>query len=155
MLAMRHNGYVERWGLVHERKLSLAEAGDRLDGIDSFVSPSGKPAGRSGRDAFAIRFHLHPNVRATRSEGARSVLMELPDGETWEFLADGLEAELEESILMSNTRANRKTVQIVIHGRVQQNSSVAWQMHRTAVGGRRQRLLTSAETSSGRMPVRG
>ena len=156
MLAMRHNGYVERWNLVHERRLSLSEAGDRLDGVDAFVSPSGKPAGRSGRDAFAIRFHLHPNVRATRSEGGRGVIMELPDGETWEFQADGLEAELEESILLSNTRANRKTVQIVVHGRVQQNPSVAWQMHRTAVGGRRQRLLSSAamETGANRLPMR-
>jgi uncharacterized heparinase superfamily protein len=154
VLAMRHNGYVDRFGLAHERKLNLAESGDRLDGVDSFVSPSGKLAGRAGRDAFAIRFHLHPNVRATRSEGGRSVVMELPDGETWEFQADGLEAELEESILLSNTRANRKTVQIIVHGRVQQNASVAWQMHRTAVGGRRQRLLTSAETPAGRLPAR-
>jgi len=93
-------------------------------------------------------------VRATRSEGGRSVVMELPDGETWEFQADGLEAELEESILLSNTRANRKSLQIVVHGRVQQNPSVAWQMHRSTVGGRRQRLLTSAETSGNRLPMR-
>jgi hypothetical protein len=38
---------------------------------------------------------------------------------------------------MSNTRGNRKTVQMVIHGIAQLTPHVAWVMHRTAVGGRR------------------
>ena len=65
VLAMRHNGYVDRYRIVHERQLSLSDAGDRLEGVDSFVTPSGKPASRGGKDTFAIRFHLHPNVRAS------------------------------------------------------------------------------------------
>jgi uncharacterized heparinase superfamily protein len=154
VLAMRHNGYADRYNIVHERRLSLAESGDRLEGTDSFTTPSGKPVTRSGKDAFAIRFHLHPTVRATRSPGGRAVTLELPDGETWEFETDGHEAEVEESILLSNTRGNRRTSQIVIHGRVQQSQGVSWQMHRTAVGGRRQR---TAGTTAGRTeaPVRG
>jgi uncharacterized heparinase superfamily protein len=152
VLAMRHNGYADRFGIVHQRQLSLSESGDRLEGVDSFVNPAGKPISRSGKDSFAIRFHLQPGVKALRTQGGRAVLLELPDGETWEFATDGLEAEIEESILLSNTRSNRKTEQIVIHGRIQNTSSVSWQMHRTAVGGRRQRSAAGAE--SGRMPLR-
>jgi uncharacterized heparinase superfamily protein len=69
--------------------------------------------------------------------------MELPDGESWEFETDGLDVQIEESILLSDTRGNRPTEQIVIYGRVQQTPSVSWHLHRTALGGRRQRLLTS------------
>ena len=137
VLHMHHNGYVDRYGIVHQRQLSLSDAGDRLDGVDTFLSPSGAPISRSGKDVFTIRFHLSPGVQATRMASGRGVTLQLPDGETWEFQTDGLEAELEDSILMSNSRGNRKTLQIVIHGIAQHTPQIAWMMHRTAVGGRR------------------
>lgn len=147
VIAARHNGYASRYGIVHERRLSLSEAGDWLEGIDSFVSPSGNPLSRSGKDSFAIRFHLHPQVRATPGSDGKSVLMELPDGERWQFETDSLDVEIEESILFTEARGSRATDQIVIYGRVQHTQSVSWQLHRTALGGRRQRpLAITAET---------
>jgi len=136
-LFMHHNGYVDRYAIVHERRLSLSDAGDRLDGIDLFMTPAGQPIGRSGKDVFAIRFHLSPGIQAAGTASGRGVMLQLPDGETWEFQTDGPEAHLEDSILMSNTRGNRKTTQIVIHGIAQHTPRVAWVMLRTAVGGRR------------------
>lgn len=65
--------------------------------------------------------------------------MELPDGERWEFEADSFVVELEESILFTEARGSRGTVQIVIHGIVQQTQHVSWQLQRTALGGRRRR----------------
>jgi uncharacterized heparinase superfamily protein len=149
-LAMRHNGYVDRYGIVHERRIALNEAGDHVEGIDSFSTPSGKQVSRSGKDVYVIRFHLHPDVHATLAEGGRTVVLELRDGETWEFHTDGAEVELEESILFSNTRGNRRGEQIVVHGRAQHNPSVAWQMQRTAVSGRRR-----AATRTATVPARG
>jgi uncharacterized heparinase superfamily protein len=142
VLALRHNGYADRFHIVHERQLSLSDAGDHLEGVDRFLTPGGTVS-RAGKDSFAIRFHLHPNVTATIPEDRRAVVMELPDGESWEFETDGLDVQIEESILLSDTRGNRPTEQIVIYGRVQQTPSVSWHLHRTALGGRRQRLLTS------------
>ncbi len=138
VLNMGHNGYVSRYAIVHERRLALSDAGDLLEGVDAFLTPSGKPVSRAGKDSFVIRFHLHPNVRPILT--GRTVRLELADGETWEFGTDGPSVEIEESILMSNTRANRKTLQIVIHGRAQHNSVVGWQMQRVSVGGRRRAL---------------
>jgi uncharacterized heparinase superfamily protein len=139
VLAMRHNGYVERYRIVHERFLSLSEQGDRLEGTDSFVSPSGAPVGRGGKDTYAIRFHLFANVRATPV--AHAVLLELPNGESWEFETDAGELVVEESILMSDTRGNRQTDQLVIYGRIQRDPVVNWRLHRTAFGRQRRRLL--------------
>ncbi len=87
-LTIRHDGYVDRYHIVHERRLSLSDAGDRLEGVDTFLTPAGKPVGRSGKDAFAIRFHLHPSVRATLRGQRALVVLELPDGESWEFETD-------------------------------------------------------------------
>jgi uncharacterized heparinase superfamily protein len=153
-LFMHHNGYVDRYAIVHERRLSLSDAGDRLDGVDSFMTPAGQPVGRSGKDVFAIRFHLNPGVQAARTASGRGVSLQLLDGETWEFQTDGPEAEIEDSILMSNTRGNRRTLQIVIHGIAQHTPRVAWMMHRTAVGGRR-RAAPSIANRRADMPARG
>jgi uncharacterized heparinase superfamily protein len=142
-LTMRHNGYVDPYRIVHERRLSLHDQGDRLEGIDTFQSPSGGTPNKGGKDTFAIRLHLHPNVRAREAEDRRSVVMELPDGETWEFETDGLEVVVEESILLSDTRGNRPTEQIVVYGRVQQTNSVSWHLHRTALGGSRRRVTAA------------
>jgi uncharacterized heparinase superfamily protein len=150
VLQFRHNGYVDRYRIVHERQLSLSDAGDRLEGIDTFVSPSGGAANKGGKDSFAIRFHLHPNVRATVVHERRAVIMELPDGETWEFETDGAEIVLEESILLSDNRGNRATEQVVIYGRVQQTPSVGWTLHRTALAGRRQRIAYVSENEMAR-----
>ena len=141
VITARHNGYASRYGIVHERRLSLSNAGDRLEGIDSFTTPSGKPVTKSGKDSFAIRFHLHPSVRLDRSTDGESISMELPNGERWQFETEGHEIEIEESILFTEARGSSATDQIVIYGRVQQTQSVSWQLHRTALGGRRQRAL--------------
>jgi len=137
-LTLRHNGFLDRYGIVHERRFRLSDAGDRLAGEDSFVSPAGNPL-KGGKDAFAIRFHLHPNVRASVSGEDGGARLELPDGECWEFEADGLAIAVEESILLSDMRGNRRATQLIIYGRVQQTSTVSWSLYRTALGQRRLR----------------
>jgi uncharacterized heparinase superfamily protein len=144
VLALRHNGYVEPFRIVHERRLSFYDEGDRLEGLDTFLSPSGGAPNKGGKDTFAIRFHLHPNVKVTKAPDSRTVVMELPDGETWEFETDGPEVVVEESILLSDTRGNRATEQIVVYGRVQQTNAVAWYIHRTALGSSWRRVSTAA-----------
>ena len=146
ILRARHNGYAERYHLLHERRLTLGDEGDRLEGVDSFTSPSGHPVSRGGKDSFAIRFHLHPSVRAEIAENGRTILLELPDGERWEFETDAPSVEIEESILFSGSRGSRAADQIVLHGRVQQTQSVSWKMHRTALGGRRQQRTAALAT---------
>ncbi len=143
-LHLSHDGYVERFGIVHERRMSFTDSGDRLDGFDSFLTPSGQPATRGGKDFFAIRFHLHPGVQASETDDSRVIVLELPDGETWQFETDADEVRIEESILFSGARGSRSTEQIVIHGRVQNTPHVSWHLHRTALGGRRQRFALSA-----------
>ena len=110
----------------------------------SSARPASAP-NKGGKDSFAIRFHLHPNVRATIVHERRAVLMELPDGESWEFETDGPEIAIEESILLSDSRGNRATEQVVIYGRVQQTPTVSWTLHRTALAGRRQRAVATPE----------
>jgi len=126
-----HDGYVDRFAIIHERRLKLSVTGDRLEGTDGFLNDFGRPVGRRGRDAFAIRFHLHPNVAAKRADSGRGIELTLADGEVWVFESTP-EANVEESVIFSSVHGVRKTSQLVVVGRPQQQPAVSWRLRRVA-----------------------
>src|SRR6185295_17521341 len=99
------------------------------DGEDSFSSSSGGTLG--GGDEFAIRFHLHPAIKASRLADGRGVMLLLQDRDLWTFatLADAV--ELEESVFLAGADGPRRTVQIVVYGRAGQSSAVRWGFRHT------------------------
>lgn len=107
-----HDGYLRDFGLRHERTLRLAPAGDRLDGRDRMI-PDG--AGAIGRAPFAIRFHLHPTVKPTVIAPNLAMLI-APDGEAWEFHAEGAAIQLDDSVLVADPQGARRTLQMVLSG---------------------------------------
>lgn len=125
MLTASHDGYLSQFGLVHRRVLVMADDGSRLDGEDTLTSPPGHRI-RSGSDDFALRFHLHPSVKASRLSDARGVMLVLPNRDVWTFEALDDRVELEESVFLAGTDGPRRTVQIVIHQNARQAASVRW-----------------------------
>ena len=79
------------------------------------------------------------NVRVSLSGDQSGARLDLPDGESWEFETAGQAIAVEESILLSDIRGNRRATQLIIYGRVQQTPTVSWSLHRSAVGSRRLR----------------
>ena len=137
-----HDGYADRFDMVHQRALMLSTGEHRLDGEDLFV-----PAGNSNRrtqaaDEFAIRFHLHPAVKANRLTDGKGVMLMLPNKEVWSFDAYENQVEIEESVYLSGNDGPRRTIQIVIYGHARQTDRVHWTFsHVThpATGARRDR----------------
>ncbi len=112
--------YGKALGITHERRLFLAPGGDDLRGEDRLIAspaPQQDRRGRTPRHDFAVRFHLHPDVRATLSQAGDSVLMVLANGEAWRFRATGAVASLEPSVHLASGLV-RKTMQIVLTGPV-------------------------------------
>ncbi len=130
-----HNGYAARFHVVHERDLRLARDGSVLDGFDSFQTLT--PL--TSQDHYTIRFHLHPAIKASMLMAGTTILLACPDGEAWEFDAPGSDLTLEESIYLSDVYGPRRTLQVVIYGRISQASQVPWQFRKVVVakGGRR------------------
>lgn len=147
-LAMSHDGYLPAFGVVHERRLALHADGTRLDGEDVFRVPGN--ASLHGDPAYAIRFHLHPAVRASRTRDGERVVIASARGEVWEFSAQDTEISVEESIYLGAIEGPRRTEQIVLHGRCRHVPSVAWRLvrmeRRSRPGGRR-------GSSNGQLPL--
>jgi uncharacterized heparinase superfamily protein len=139
LLHASHDGYAARFHVVHHRSLMLMADGSRLDGEDSFelADPNKLPDSKS--DEFAVRFHLHPSVKANRLTDAHGVMLLMPDREAWTFNAFEHEVEIEESVYLAGKDGPRRTVQIVIYGRARKSATVRWSfahMTRTTSGER-------------------
>ena len=77
-------------------------------------------------DDFAVRFHLHPLIKASRLSDGHGAMLVLPNREVWTFNADQERVELEESVFLAGPDGPRRTVQIVIHGRAREVPRVHW-----------------------------
>jgi uncharacterized heparinase superfamily protein len=126
VLRAAHDGYADRFGIVHERVLTLAADGARLDGEDVFLDADGGSQIRTSRDEFAVRFHLHPTVKATRLTDGHGVMLMMSNKEVWTFSAPEDRVELEDSVYLAGSEGPRRTAQIVIHGQARAAARIQW-----------------------------
>ena len=141
-LEMRHDGYVRRFGLEHERRVFLSADGDDFRGEDTLFrlrpppAPWWDPFGITSREepqeSFAIRFHLHPDVRASLAHDGTTVLALLPNGDGWQFRASGnADMTLEETVYMGQPGPPRRARQIVVtHHVFRGEAHVKWSFRR-------------------------
>jgi uncharacterized heparinase superfamily protein len=144
-----HDGYAARFGFVHKRRLFLAAGGEDLRGEDTLVPLVPLGARRSGGGArsgseasagvpFAVRFHLHPQVKASLIQNGGAVLLRLPSGIGWRLRASGARIGLEDSVYLGAPGADvRRTEQIVLSGNAPQGETtrVKWALSRVSEKG--------------------
>jgi uncharacterized heparinase superfamily protein len=127
VLHASHDGYAEPYGIVHERTLILANDGTRLEGEDIFLAADGEAQIRTSRDQYAVRFHLHPSVRANKLSDGAGVMLTMPNKEVWIFnVHEGQPLELEDSAYLAGRDGPRRTAQIVIYGQARRTPRVSW-----------------------------
>jgi uncharacterized heparinase superfamily protein len=134
-LRLAHDGYADRFGVVHERRLLLAADGARLDGEDRFLAADGGGQLRTTQDQFAARFHLHPAVKATRLTDGHGVMLMMPNKDVWTFSAQENRVELEDSVYLAGSEGARRTAQIVIHGQARRVPRVRWSLQQVNTSG--------------------
>jgi len=108
LLTTSHDGYLGRFGVVHRRALMVAHDGIRLDGEDT-VSPAPGARIKGNETDYALRFHLHPSVKASRLSDARGVMLVLPNREVWTFEALDDKVELEDSVFLAGNDGPRRS----------------------------------------------
>jgi uncharacterized heparinase superfamily protein len=123
-IELAHDGYARRYGLIHKRKLSLASDGSTLSGEESLVADARR--GMVSAREFALRFHLHPNVRATLREDAPRVDLLLPSGVRLQFEAPVFTPELTESVFYAAPEGGRRTKQIVVRSPASRRTPLRW-----------------------------
>jgi uncharacterized heparinase superfamily protein len=131
LLTTAHDGYVQRFGLIHRRVLMVSPDGTRLDGEDT-ISPAPNARVRNNETDYALRFHLHPSVKASRLSDARGVMLVLPNRDVWTFEALDDKVDLDDSVFLAGTDGPRRTAQIVIRQDTRHASSIRWSFARSS-----------------------
>jgi uncharacterized heparinase superfamily protein len=126
LIAVDHDGYLKKRGVIHARKLLLTADGERLEGEDTL-----KPIRQRAEFDYALRFHLHPLVRVALSEDRKNAFMLLPSKAIWQFEASGYDIELEETIFFASTDGLRRSEQLVIRAHTGVQGSIAWSLRKT------------------------
>ncbi|MBD3679508.1 MAG: heparinase II/III family protein [Rhodobacteraceae bacterium] len=122
-----HDGYVVTHGLTHVRRLEMSLDGRGISGEDTLAAI--KDLHRRQLDealsmaklkgvVFTIRFHMHPDVKASLDLGGSAVSMTLRSGEVWVFRHDSAaRMTLEPSVYLEKGRLKpRATKQVVLSG---------------------------------------
>lgn len=128
-LQASHDGYVERYRLIHRRQLQLANDGRSLAGLDQLVPPQGN-LGVKPDLPYAAHFHLHPAVAPNVAETRDSVELTLRNGERWRFTAAGATISLEESVHFADISGPSDSLQLVLRGTVRGDKDIAWRFER-------------------------
>lgn len=115
-LEASHDGYGLRYGLIHRRILILRDDGTELRGEDLLL-PNGRK-GKRGKVAYAIRFHLGPDVEARLSSDGRGAGLALADGSYWQFRSGNGEVTIEDSIWVDGQARPVPIQQLVLQGLV-------------------------------------
>ena len=130
LIEASHDGYVAALGLIHRRLLYISDDGTDIRGEDILLRPS---RGARGGHAFAIRFHMHPGVRASLAAGGDSVILRLPSGDGWRYRAAGGRPQLEDSVYLGMPGAPRRSQQVVVRGAVNGDVTIVkWRLAREA-----------------------
>ena len=131
-LEVTHDGWAKRFGLIHERKLYLDRTLEELRGEDNFRPVVEKELDGPRRYyPFTVRFHLHPDARASLARDHKSVLLKGPSDQGWWLRNDAIEVSVEPSLHIEGG-LQRRTVQVVLRGQASgdKGGRVRWKLSR-------------------------
>jgi uncharacterized heparinase superfamily protein len=125
MVEASHDGYVRRFGLVHQRQLTLAPDGRELRGQDLLTLQGRRRRGES--IPFAVRFHLHPDVEAATTADGQGALLRVRGRTVWQFRCRGGRLAIEDSLWVDGNAELRETSQLVVAGDCPPDgTAIAW-----------------------------
>lgn len=136
-LEMEHGGWVEPFGLLHQRRLYLDQRMDELRAEERlYPAPNRKEVVRAIAAPYAARFHLEPGVSASLARDRRSILLRGGSGRGWWFRSDAPDVAIEPSVHIDDG-LTRRSLQIVARGsaRTDAETRIRWKLSPAGAAG--------------------
>lgn len=130
LLRAMHDGYRDRFGFIHQRRLRLIANGTAVEGVDQLVCPPQSRPLTKDSDSFAIHFHLHPRVSPRVIPEENAITLTLPDAQLWKFRAAGARIDVEESLFFADPIIQKRSLQIVLRGKCSTDVQVVWSLRK-------------------------
>ncbi len=118
-----HDGYLSRYGVIHQRTLEFSTDKNILIGKEKLIKKNNFKITN-----FEIRFHIPPNIKVTKLQNDKSILIEL-ENSGWRFFSnDGL-VGVETGLYFGNKNNYIENQNIFISGVTQNNEQlIEWQI---------------------------
>ena len=117
-IAGSHDGYLKKFGAMHEREIEFYPIQNKFIGYDKILRRN------SNREIkFDIRFHLDPSTKVMKTQDNKSILIELED-EGWKFSCDNFDINIDNSLYFGNKNSYRDNLNIFISGMNKENEQI-------------------------------
>jgi uncharacterized heparinase superfamily protein len=126
-LTAAHDGYLELFGLIHERTIQINSAGTLIRGKDRLKTADNADPERTVTDQAVIRFHIHPQIEI-KTVDQHEVRLVAPDGESWTLSSLDAEISVEDDVFFADPSGIRASKQIELAMPVGELPEVQWVM---------------------------
>ncbi len=124
-----HDGYVRRYGLIHQRQVTLSSDGLEFRGQDSLVTEGKKRRGEPV--PFAVRFHLAPAVEVATTADGQGALLRVKGSSVWQFRCRGGKLSIEDSLWIDGDAKPHASQQLIVSGETPPDgTTIAWLLRR-------------------------
>ena len=124
-ISASHDGYLKKFGSIHNREIEFYPEQTKFIGTDKIV--------RKNKDKnikFDIRFHLDPDSKVMKTQDNKSILIEL-ENEGWKFSCDKFNINIDNGLYFGNKNSYKENYNIFISGITHETEQVIkWEITR-------------------------
>ena len=118
-----HDGYLKRYGIIHDREVEFYPEKTKFIGYDKIISKN-----KIRNLKFDIRFHLEPNVKVMKTQDNKSILIDL-DGEGWRFNSINNNINIDNGLYFGKKNSFTDNQNIFISGMTSgENHTIKWEI---------------------------
>ena len=120
-----HNGYLKKYGIIHERKIEFFPEHNKFIGTDTLIRKKNYKSTN-----FEIRFHLQPSSKIMKTQDNKSIFIEV-DNEGWKFTCNNHEINLETGLYFGKKSSYIENKNIFISSMTQnENQNIKWEINK-------------------------
>ena len=122
-IAAAHDGYLQKFGSIHEREVEFYPEQIKFVGFDRI-----RKKNINKNIKFDIRFHLNPSTKVMKTQDNKSILIELED-EGWKFSCDNFDINIDNGLYFGNKNSYQENQNIFISGMTKNaDQTIKWEI---------------------------
>ena len=120
-----HDGYLSKYGVIHERTIEFYPEKNIIIGKDKLIKKNNFKSSN-----FEIRFHLMPNTKITKTQDNKSILIEL-ENSGWKFSSNNGNIGIETGLYFGNKNTYKENQNIFISGITSKDDQIVeWKLNK-------------------------
>ena len=122
-ISAAHDGYLQKFGSIHEREVEFYPEQIKFVGSDRI-----RRKNINKNIKFDIRFHLIPSAKVMKTQDNKSILIELED-EGWKFSCDNFNIDIDNGLYFGNKNSYQENQNIFISGMTNnKDQTIKWEI---------------------------